>query len=176
MKHGQFEQLVDRRRVIMSLCAAGGLILTGCARPSPTAQAEENTGAAAPTAPLQRAAMVLHKDPNCGCCQKWAEIAQGAGYPVTIVEDADLTAVKTRLGVPEALASCHTTEVGGFVVEGHVPLEAVERLLRERPAGVRGIAVPGMPAGSPGMETPDGRRDPFEVIAFLANGQTKPFA
>jgi hypothetical protein len=74
--------------------------------------------------------------------------------------------------VPADLASCHTTTVGGYVVEGHVPLDQVARLLRERPTGIRGIAVPGMPAGSPGMETPDGSVEPYQVIAFDAQGRT----
>ncbi len=83
--------------------------------------------------------------------------------------------VKERLGVPADLASCHTTTVAGYVVEGHVPLDQVARLLRERPPGIRGIAVPGMPSGSPGMETPDGSAEPYQVIAFDDQGRTSLF-
>jgi hypothetical protein len=112
--------------------------------------------------------MTVFRDPSCGCCEAWAEIARKAGYRVDLRDDQDMTAVKGRLGVPEQLASCHTAEVGGMVIEGHVPIEEVARLLREKPAGVRGIAVPGMPAGSPGMEVPDGTKQPFQVMAFDA--------
>lgn len=79
--------------------------------------------------------------------------------------------VKARLGVPGSLASCHTAVVGNYVVEGHVPLAALERLLAQRPADIRGIAVPGMPVGSPGMESPDGFREAFEIMAFYHNGR-----
>ena len=116
--------------------------------------------------------MIVHKDPNCGCCQSWADIAQRAGYPVSIVDETDMAAVKARLRVPAPLASCHTTEVSGLTVEGHVPLQAVERMLRQPQQGLLGIAVPGMPAGSPGMELPNGRRDEFQVIAFFEAGRT----
>jgi hypothetical protein len=90
-------------------------------------------------------------------------------------DDQDMMEVKQRVGVPEELASCHTALVGGFVIEGHVPMEEVARLLRERPAGIKGIAVPGMPIGSPGMEAPDGAKQPFQVIAFDAAGKRSVF-
>lgn len=86
-----------------------------------------------------------------------------------------MPSLKRRLGVPDDLASCHTAEVEGYVVEGHVPAEDIVRLIEQRPAGVRGLAVPGMPIGSPGMEQ-GGRRDAFEVIAFRANGSREVFA
>jgi hypothetical protein len=130
-----------------------------------------NTAAAAVTL----AAMTVFRDPSCGCCEAWAEIARKAGYRVDLRDDQDMTAVKRRLGVPEELASCHTAEVGGMVIEGHVPLEQVARLLRGKPTGIRGIAVPGMPLGSPGMEVPDGTKQPFQVIAFDASGKTSVF-
>jgi hypothetical protein len=87
----------------------------------------------------------------------------------------DLEAIKARYGVPAELYSCHTALVGGYVVEGHVPADLVERLLRERPTVV-GIAVPGMPAGSPGMETPGGRAERYQVLAFDRRGKTGVFA
>jgi hypothetical protein len=92
------------------------------------------------------------------------------------VDEPDMTALKRRLGVPPDLASCHTAVVNGLIVEGHVPFDMIHRLLRERPQGVAGIAVPGMPAGSPGMEVPDGRREPFQVIAFDRQGRRRVFA
>ncbi len=162
---------MTRRQLLSGAGALGGLLLVGC---SPAADdAPKDAGASDAAAPAAaRPAMVVHKDPNCGCCQSWADIAERAGYPVQIVNEADMAAVKARLGVPEELASCHTTEVSGLIVEGHVPLETVERMLRERPQGLRGIAVPGMPAGSPGMEVPDGTRQPYQVIAFFEDGRT----
>lgn len=162
---------MTRRRLLAGAGTLGGLLLVGCSRAAEDGPKDsEVSGAGAPTA--ARAAMVVHKDPNCGCCQSWADIAERAGYAVRIVDEADMAAVKARLGVPEELASCHTTEVSGLVVEGHVPLQVIERMLRERPQGLRGVAVPGMPAGSPGMEVPDGTRQPYQVIAFFEDGRT----
>ena len=114
--------------------------------------------------------MTVYRDPGCGCCVAWANLARQAGYRVT-VQNADMPAVKARLGVPTELASCHTAIVSGYVVEGHVPLAALARLLTERPDDIRGIAVPGMPVGSPGMESPDGYREAFQVMAFRRNGR-----
>ncbi|HEX8215294.1 MAG TPA: DUF411 domain-containing protein [Allosphingosinicella sp.] len=119
--------------------------------------------------------MTVFRDPSCGCCETWAQIARQAGYAVDLRDDQDMSGVKRRLGVPEELASCHTAEVGGYVVEGHVPLEDVARLLRERPKAIKGIAVAGMPLGSPGMEVPDGTKQPFQVIAFFDDGRTSVF-
>lgn len=107
--------------------------------------------------------VIVNKDPNCGCCQKWADHLSAADFPVEVVAKADLAALKARLGVTDELKSCHTAEVGGYVLEGHVPADAVLRLLRERPAAV-GLAVPGMPAGSPGME--GGAAETYDVILF----------
>ena len=118
--------------------------------------------------------VTVYKDPECGCCGGWAKHLRGAGFAVTEKPVADLAAVKARAGVPEALQSCHTALVGGYVVEGHVPAADIQRLLKERPK-VKGIAVGGMPAGSPGMEMP-GRSDRYDVTAFLANGTTRRFA
>jgi hypothetical protein len=95
--------------------------------------------------------ILVHKDPNCGCCSGWAKHLKDNGFAVTVDERADLQVVRKRLGVPADLAACHTAEVDGYVIEGHVPALAVRRLLRERPNAI-GLAVPGMPAGSPGME------------------------
>ncbi|GAA4023847.1 hypothetical protein GCM10022280_25790 [Sphingomonas swuensis] len=119
--------------------------------------------------------MTTFRDPGCGCCHKWAAAMRKAGFTVN-VRDADMGAVKQRLKVPEALASCHTTVVGGLVVEGHVPAAAIQRLLAARPKGVIGIAAPGMPRGSPGMEMPDGSRDPLNLTLFDAAGRSRPFA
>lgn len=120
--------------------------------------------------------MTVYRDPSCGCCEAWAKIAAGNGYDVTVRDDPNMAEVKQRLGVPSQLASCHTAVIGEYVIEGHVPLDQVARLLHARPSGIRGIAVPGMPIGSPGMEVPDGREEPFQVIAFFPNGQMSVFA
>ena len=92
-----------------------------------------------------------------------------------VIDNPDMASLKRSNGVPDQLASCHTALIDGYVVEGHVPFEAIERLLRAKPADVAGIAVPGMPRGSPGMEVPDGTRDAFEVIAYTKDGRAKPF-
>ena len=92
--------------------------------------------------------VVVSKDPSCGCCGAWVDHIRQAGFPADVVETSAGNRIKTRLGVPPALASCHTAEVDGFVIEGHVPAAALKRLLAERPAGAKGLAVPGMPVGS----------------------------
>ena len=112
-----------------------------------------------------RPAITLYKSPGCGCCTGHAEHLRAAGYVVTEIESRDQAAIKARYGVPGELEGCHTAVVGNYVVEGHVPAEAVDRLLRERPA-IRGIALPGMPDGSPGMSGT--KREPFVIYAFGA--------
>ena len=112
------------------------------------------------------------KDPSCGCCDGWAAHIEAAGFPVRVVESADMGNLKQRLDVPAELASCHTAEVGGYVVEGHVPAAAIRRLLAERPEA-KGLAVPGMPAGSPGMDFLGVAPEPYE--AFLFGPTTRSF-
>jgi hypothetical protein len=114
--------------------------------------------------------MIVTRDPNCGCCGNWVTHVKAAGFPVEVVEVADVTPLKLKLGVPDALASCHTAEVGGYVVEGHVPAEAIKRLLAERPKAT-GLAVAGMPIGSPGMEVPGQAPDIYDVAVFSAGSQ-----
>lgn len=119
--------------------------------------------------------MTVYRDPSCGCCEAWAGLARDAGYQVNVIDHPDMPAIKAQYGVPDALLSCHTTIVAGYAVEGHVPLEDVQRLLKEKPAGIRGIAVAGMPLGSPGMEVPDGTKQPFQVMAFNGDGRLSVF-
>ncbi|MAT66285.1 MAG: CopG family transcriptional regulator [Gammaproteobacteria bacterium] len=123
--------------------------------------------APAPAAPEDT--ITVHKTPWCGCCGDWVDHLRVEGFDVTVQEHDDLAPVRTRLGVPLALSSCHTAKVDGYVIEGHVPATDIRRLLLERPKGVRGLAVPGMPVGSPGMEMGD-RKDPFDVVAFGDDG------
>lgn len=112
----------------------------------------------------------VYKTPTCGCCGKWIEHLEAAGFAVATEDRADLTDLKSEKKVPEALRSCHTAVVEGYVIEGHVPAEDIERLLAERPAVV-GLAVPEMPLGSPGMEHPDrSHYRPYDVLAFGESG------
>lgn len=107
--------------------------------------------------------MTVVKSPTCGCCTAWVDIAREHGFSVDTRETEDLTPAKQAAGVPANLQSCHTAKIGGYAVEGHVPMTAIDRLLAERPA-IRGLAVPGMPMGSPGMG--DDPRARFDVYAF----------
>lgn len=112
--------------------------------------------------------ITVHKDPSCGCCSGWVRHLQQAGFVTTVVETRDLDAAKKRLGVPDDLAACHTAEVSGYVVEGHVPALALKRFLAERP-NAAGLAVPGMPIGSPGME--GGTPEAYAVVLFGPDGR-----
>lgn len=115
--------------------------------------------------------VLVTKDPNCGCCGSWVDHMKAAGFPVEVVTTPQVNRVKARLGVPDDLVSCHTAEVGGYVIEGHVPADAVKRLLAEKPQA-KGLAVPGMPVGSPGMEVTGVENDIYEVVLFGSSGQT----
>ena len=119
--------------------------------------------------------VVVHKSPTCGCCHLWVEHMREAGFTVDVRDTDDLNTVKERVGVPLGKGSCHTAEVGGYFVEGHVPAEDVRRLLAARP-DAKGLVLPGMPAGSPGMEMPDGRVDPYVVELVGRDGGTRTFA
>ena len=116
--------------------------------------------------------VVVYKTPTCGCCGKWVEHLEGAGYKVVVNDVNDLTGIKNMHGVPPGLRTCHTGLIEGYVVEGHVPAEFITRLLEEKP-DIRGIGVPGMPIGSPGMEGP--YRESYDVVAYSNTGQTAVF-
>lgn len=117
-----------------------------------------------------RPLITVYKDPSCGCCGAWADHIAKAGFLMKAIEEPRINALKTRIGVPSALWSCHTAEVEGYILEGHVPALAVTHLLANRPP-IRGLAVPGMPVGSPGMEAAGTAPDLYEVMAF---GPAKP--
>jgi hypothetical protein len=121
------------------------------------------------------APLTVYKDPSCGCCTKWVEHLRASGLQPTVHDRTDMDALKDGLGVPATLRSCHTAVAGKYVVEGHVPAADIKRLMKTAPKGIIGIAVPGMPAGSPGMEM-GGRSDRYDVIAFSASGATTTFA
>jgi len=118
--------------------------------------------------------ITVFKDANCGCCKDWVEHLRKHSFAVIAKDTSDLSGIKRTGRVPERLHSCHTAFVNGYVVEGHVPAADIQRLLKEKPK-VAGIAVPGMPAGSPGMEV-GGRKDAYDVIAFNRDGSTRVFA
>ena len=128
------------------------------------------------TGPVQAAPpLTVYKTASCGCCTGWITTMRRAGYAPKVVVVEDISPIGARLGVPFELSSCHLTTVGGYVVVGHVPPTDVARLLKERPKAL-GITVPGMPAGSPGLEMPDGRREKYETLLLLPGGRTRTFA
>ncbi|MCW9033262.1 MAG: DUF411 domain-containing protein [Alphaproteobacteria bacterium] len=112
--------------------------------------------------------LVVYKSPSCGCCGDWVDHLKQSGFKVQVHDTDEMTAVKNHFKVPHEMGSCHTATVNGYVVEGHVPANDIKRLLSEKP-NVRGIAVPGMPIGSPGMEQGD-EKEAYQVIAFGEKG------
>jgi hypothetical protein len=149
-----------RPTTLLTAALAGALLAAGLA-----AQQRAQT-----TLPV----MTVYKTPTCGCCGVWVDHVKAAGFQVRAVDLDDLTEVKQASGVPMRLRTCHTAVVGDYVVEGHVPADLIKRLLRERPQ-TAGIAVPGMPIGSPGMEMGD-RKDPHDVLLFDKSGRTTVYA
>lgn len=168
------------------LAACGGAdsqAETPATRQAPDAAASQQLAAA--TQPLQGTVvetpaagegpvMRIYKTPTCGCCAAWVDHVKEAGFRVEVHDMSDVAPVKQEHGLPGELASCHTAVVDGYVVEGHVPADVIRRMLREKPA-IAGIAVPGMPMGSPGMEVPGGRKDPYDVVAFTKDGSKQVF-
>ncbi|NUP54460.1 MAG: DUF411 domain-containing protein [Gemmatimonadaceae bacterium] len=158
MPHDSMNDPINRRTMLAALLKAGALV------------------AGLPTlARAEASSITVYKDPSCGCCTKWVEHLRAAGLKPVVHDRNDMDALKDSLGVPSALRSCHTAVAGKYVIEGHVPAADLTRLLATKPKGVLGLAVPDMPAGSPGMEM-SGRRDAYDVVAFSANGKTSVFA
>ena len=116
----------------------------------------------------------VYKSPTCGCCGAWVDHLKAAGFPVKVTEVGDTSVTRKRYGLPDKFGSCHTGVVNGYVVEGHVPADDVKRMLALKPAAI-GLAVPGMPPGSPGMEV-GGRKDPYDVFLIDRNGREAVFA
>jgi hypothetical protein len=125
---------------------------------------------AAKTKPV---AIKVYKTPECGCCKAWVKHLRDNGFQVETMDMPDLALVKQKYGVKPALQACHTAVVNGYVVEGHVPADVIKKLLKERPA-IAGVAVPGMPSGSPGME--GGLKQPYEVLTFDRAGHSRVYA
>lgn len=165
-----------------------GLGLVGCAQSnSPTTSTEPQAAdaSAASQAAMEAkdaAAMaadplrvVVHKNESCGCCKQWVEHLKQSGFHVTVHDVSNLGPIKERVGIPVAKGSCHTAQVGGYFVEGHVPVADIRRLLAERP-DAKGLTVPGMPMGSPGMEVPSGQTQPYDVFLVAKDGATSVYA
>jgi hypothetical protein len=133
--------------------------------------ASDATGAAQEVGSLE---ILVYKTATCGCCSNWVEYVKEHGFTVRTEDVTDLTAIKVENGVPPGLQSCHTALIDGYVIEGHVPVESIQRMLEERP-DIAGLAVPGMPTGSPGMEVPGRAADSYDVIAFDRAGNTSVY-
>lgn len=152
---------MDRRRIVNGI---GWIALAVCSRRAP--------GAAGQAAEASR--LKVHKTAGCTCCELWVQHMKSAGFAAEVREVPDIGTVKARLGVPPELASCHTAEVEGYFLEGHVPAADARRLLDERPKA-RGLSVPGMPLGSPGMEVP-GQSQAYDVLLVAADGSSRVYA
>ena len=156
-QNGQMDSQMDRRSLLIGLfsTAAGLLAFPRLAGSQP-----------APT-------MTVYKSPTCLCCQEWVNHVIANGYKATVT-NADMGPIKTKHQIPPNLQSCHTTLIGGYVVEGHVPAADIARLLKEKPKGILGLTIPGMPASAPGMDVMPFQ--PYDVLTFDAKGQTKVWA
>ena len=120
------------------------------------------------------ATLTVHKSASCGCCSKWVEHVQKHGFAVKVVNVDDIMAVKAKAGIPDRLASCHTSKIGGYVIEGHVPAADIKKLLAGKPKA-KGLALPGMPMGSPGMEHGD-HKQPYSTVLVAKDGKLSLFA
>lgn len=164
------------RRAFLARAAVGSAAAlagsTALATAADAALAVSAADAAGATKPI---AVTVYKSPTCGCCRKWVEhLQQDKALAVTTRDVEDMNAIKAQLGVPGALASCHTAVAGRYVFEGHVPRDLVAKVLRQQPK-IAGLAVPGMPVGSPGMEM-GARKDAYDVLAFTRQGKTSVYA
>lgn len=161
---------------LFAVAAAGGWWFTQAIAGSGAEQASERSAQLARLAETEQDIKV-YKTPWCGCCTAWVDYLEEQGFTTEVVDvdQEQLNGIKMAAGMNQSLASCHTAFVDGYVVEGHVPAPDIRRLLEDRPSGVVGISVPGMPIGSPGMEQGD-RMDPYDVIAFDADGNTQVYS
>ena len=167
-----------------AIAILGLVTFAACAKPETEATSSDSVsagGAPAPSAtqtvaanPADSSLITVYKTPTCGCCALWVDHMRANGFRVAVTDVAQLAPVKATHGVPGDVATCHTGKIGGYFVEGHVPAEDVRRMLRERP-DIIGIAVPGMPQGSPGMEQ-GGATESYDVIAIGRDGSRKVWA
>ena len=182
---------MKQHAIAIAAFALTAAALTACARtPQPATMQTDSTAVAVapqpasltstadaepkPASPML-ARMVVHKSASCGCCSLWVDHMRNAGFEVEVRDIDNLHPVMERLGVPLGKGSCHTAEVGGYFVEGHVPAEDIKRLLSQTP-DAKGLVLPGMPAGSTGMEMPDGRTQAYTVELVSQDGTTTAFA
>jgi hypothetical protein len=149
---------MNRRSAMVTLVSTAAVIL-----------AARQLKAAATLPPI-----LVYRNPGCSCCENWTKLMAATGFDITMEEDANLAARATSLGVPAKLHGCHTGTVGDYVISGHIPPDDIIRLLREKP-NVKGLSVPGMPVGSPGMEV-GSQKDSYEVVAFKSDGSSYTFA
>ena len=171
-----------RKLVLLTLVATLPLAAAACSDASAGESSAANAASGEATASAESPASVsgqelpkvlVYKTPTCGCCNGWIEHLEAAGFTVDARDVRDIMSVKVDAGVPTQMSSCHTALVDGYVVEGHVPAEHVKQMLAEDP-DIAGIAVPGMPVGSPGMEGPNAQ--PYEVFSFTRDGQAAVYA
>jgi hypothetical protein len=158
--------LMSRRQLLATLG------ITAASLAATRLGAQPAKAAATKGAPLRD--IVVYKDPNCGCCEEWVKHMRANGFKVTVHNLTDMNTVKESMGVPAALASCHTGRIGKYSIEGHVPADLIAKLVAEQPAGI-GLAVPGMPNGAPGMEQA-GAKDKYNVLLFDKAGKTRIYA
>ena len=140
-----------------------------------TATSSMTVATSAPRQASQGPTVQVYKTPTCGCCANWVKHLQANGFATRVMDLENLSDIKTKHNIPGPAQSCHTATVDGYVLEGHVPAADVRRLLKERPA-VLGLAVPGMPIGSPGMEVPNVKPSPYNVMSFDRGGQLKVYS
>lgn len=147
------------------------ILLAASLLPAGPSAAEDNgISTHANTAPP---AITVYRSPTCGCCENWLEHLRSNGFAVEDHQEADMNAIKDRLGIPGAARSCHTATIDGYLIEGHVPAADIKQMLSRRPQ-IRGLAVPGMVVGSPGMEMGN-RKDPYTVVSIGKNGELRAF-
>ena len=156
--------MINRRGFVIRV---SGLVAAGVAGGRLAAQVP---GSSAKPTPI-----TVYKSSSCECCAKWVDHVRDNGFEPVVHDEEDMDAIKAQLGVPEGVRSCHTALVGKYLIEGHVPASDIQRLVRQQP-GVAGLAVPGMPSGTPGMAQPGAKISGFEVVAFQRDGTTKRFA
>jgi hypothetical protein len=153
------------------LFAAVEIVVVVAALGAADLQQQQPTARPQPAPAAQQAnKVIVYKSPACGCCGAWVTYMRANGFTVEVHDQDDVTPIKRASGVPVALESCHTAQIGGYAIEGHVPVEAIRRMLREKPA-IAGLAVAGMVAGTPGMEMGD-QHPPYDVTSFTREGRT----
>lgn len=165
-------------RLLMTFAfIASSTALTACAQTSTPQGMQSEASLQSEVAPANTGLpmVLVHKSASCGCCNAWVDHLRQQGFKVQVRDVDDMGPVKQRLGIPYGKGSCHTAEVGGYFVEGHVPASDIKRLLAEKPAA-KGLVLPGMPLGSPGMEVPDGTVQPYTVELVQADGTTGDYS